>query len=319
MSDPTCALIIRYLNEARHLPRLLDGVARQTCRTVELIGVDSGSTDGSSELIRQAGGRVVRIGRDEFSFGRALNLGAAATDAEVLVLASAHIYPATDRWLDRLLEPFGRPGVALVYGGQRGDARTKFSERQILRQWFPEASCEDQRHPFCNNGNAAIRRARWRELPYHEGLPGLEDIWWAKAMLERGYAITYRHDAEVVHVHEESYGKIYQRHRREAMALQTISPSERMPAWDAVGLMRRAIASDLQQAGREGVVGEVWWSVLRFRAAQYWGAYRGLRWRGRLTSDLRARLYYPRSHDERAHEAPPMIDTPSVLVESQNR
>lgn len=299
-----CSIIIRCFNEEKHLPRLFEGIRRQTVQPDELIVVDSGSTDRTVQIAQGAGARVVSIAQQEFSFGRSLNRGAATATGEALVMVSAHTYPLTERWLELLLEPFCDSRVALAYGGQRGDPRTKFSEHQLLRQWFPEESCYDQRHPFCNNANAAVRRLRWEEISYDEQLLGLEDIQWGKQALERGHRIVYRHDAAVVHVHEESYRKIFHRYRREAMALKRISPAERMGFKDALSLMASAIRSDCREARRQRVLLQALGSVLLFRTAQYAGAYRGLLWQGALTSDLRARLYYPKGYQSRPAELP---------------
>jgi hypothetical protein len=133
-------------------------------------------------------------------------------------------------------------------------------------------------------------------MPYDEDVPGLEDIHWTKRALERGYKIVYRADAAVVHVHEESYAQVYRRYHREAMALRMVSPWERMGIWHTFLLLAGAIKLDLSHAYQEGVLARVFWSVLCFRTAQYFGAYRGLRWHGKVSEELRARLYYPRGY-----------------------
>lgn len=295
----TCSVIIRCLNEAEHLPHLLDSIARQTFQPTEVIVVDSGSRDNTVQIARSKGARLIEIQPQEFTFGRALNLGAASAVGEVLVIVSAHTYPTTDRWLEFLMEPFDQPDVALVYGGQTGDQRSKFSELQLFRQWFPSESCDNQAHSFCNNANSAIRRSVWETMPYDEQIPALEDIHWAKRAIERGLRISYRSAAMIAHVHEEPYLKVYNRYRREGMGLRLILPWERMGLWQACMLAAHAIRSDLKEAGMEGRLLEVAGSIVRFRVAQYWGTYRGLNWRGPLTGDLRARLYYPKNYELR--------------------
>jgi len=292
-----CSVVIRCLNEERHLPFLLDSLARQTLKPFEIIVVDSGSRDGTVSIARSKGARVINIPPSEFSFGRALNVGARAATGEILVMASAHTYPMTESWLDELTRPFSNPQVALVYGGQTGDHRSKFSEVQLLKQWFPPESCESQTHSFCNNANAAVRRSIWETMPYDEQIPALEDIHWAKRAIERGFRIVYQAQAGIVHVHEESYSHVYRRYRREGMGLRMILPWERMGIGQACTLAFSAIESDLEEARVQGIRMKVLRSILCFRIAQYWGTYRGLRWRGTLTGELRARLYYPRRMD----------------------
>ena len=299
-----CSIIIRCLNEEHHLPRLLDGIDGQTMRPFEVIIVDSGSKDLTVQIARSRGARIEHIEPGEFSFGRALNLGARVAGGDVLVMASAHTYPASERWLELLLKPFSDSAVALVYGAQRGDHRSKFSELQLLKQWFRDESCENQMHSFCNNANAALRRSIWETMPYDEQIPALEDIHWAKRAIERGFRVVYQASAAIVHVHEEGYAKIYNRYRREGMGLRMILPWEQMSFMQALTLAASAIRSDLRQARLEGVLCQKLFSILSFRAAQYWGTYRGLHWRGTLTNDLRAHLYYPKGYRDKS---PPQI------------
>lgn len=311
-------VIIRCLNEGLHLPRLLASVARQTRRPDEVLVVDSGSTDNTIEIARQSGARIIEIRPEDFSFGRSLNLGARHAHGEILVLASAHTYPFSEHWLERLVAPFTDPAVALVYGCQRGDSRTKFSEHQLFRQWFLAESSSDQPHPFCNNANTAVRRSVWATMPYDEDIPGLEDIHWAKRARQRGFKIAYAADATIVHVHEEPYRQIFRRYRREAMGLQAITPGEHMTFSHAMALFARAVTSDVREALRQGVARRVVGSILRFRAAQYWGTFRGLNWRAPLTDAVRARLYYPElphpytAHPDQGHTAGDQLPLPAA-------
>ena len=54
MSDPLVSIIMRSFNEAWALKGTLPALAAQEFKNWELIVIDSGSTDGSQELIRAA-------------------------------------------------------------------------------------------------------------------------------------------------------------------------------------------------------------------------------------------------------------------------
>ena len=146
-----CSLVVRAYNEAAHLPRLFEGIQQQTVKDVEIILVDSGSTDSTVAIAESFGAQIVRIPSAEFTFGRSLNFGIQAARRELVVIASAHVYPVYPDWLERLLSPFDNERVALVYGKQRGTEASKFSEHQIFRQWFADADMAQQESPFCNN------------------------------------------------------------------------------------------------------------------------------------------------------------------------
>ncbi|MGH3060830.1 MAG: glycosyltransferase, partial [Gaiellaceae bacterium] len=78
---PRVAAVIPALNEAEALPRVL----REFPAAVvdEVIVVDGGSRDGTAEAAREAGARVVVEARP--GYGRACAVGAASTDADVIV------------------------------------------------------------------------------------------------------------------------------------------------------------------------------------------------------------------------------------------
>ncbi len=291
---PRCSIVIRCYNEENHIGRLLEGVMHQTVRDPGIIVVDSGSTDGTLDIVARYPAQVIHVTPQEFSFGRALNRGCTATSAEFVVVASAHVYPIYKDWLERLLAPFKDERVALVYGKQRGDERTKYSERQVFATWFGDHPNPSQKHPFCNNANAAIRRTVWGRQPYDESLTGLEDIAWGRAAMGLGYRIVYEPAAEVVHVHEETAARLYNRYRREAIALKGIFPEERFNLWDLLRLFVGNVASDLYHATGDGVLMRSAGSVLMFRLMQFWGTYRGFARRRPVTSGLRQTFYYPR-------------------------
>ncbi|HQX02271.1 MAG TPA: glycosyltransferase family A protein, partial [Anaerolineales bacterium] len=200
----SCSIIIRAYNEEKYIGRLLEGIQRQTLKDVEIILVDSGSTDSTVSIAESYGARVVRIPSAEFTFGRSLNYGIKEAKREFIVIASAHVYPVYPDWLETLLHPFQDDNVALSYGKQRGPEFAKFSEQQIFHQWYPDLSKLNQETVFCNNANAAIRKSLWEENNYDETLTGLEDLAWAKWAKERGHSIAYVAEAEIIHVHNET-------------------------------------------------------------------------------------------------------------------
>jgi glycosyltransferase involved in cell wall biosynthesis len=291
---PICSVVVRVYNEEKHIGRLLAGILQQTVEDVEVIVVDSGSTDATLAIASRFPVRVLSIKPEEFTFGRSLNLGCAQARGDYIVIASGHVYPVYPDWLEQLLAPFADPKVALVYGRQRGNRKTRFSEHQIFAKWFPETSNPRQDHPFCNNANAAIRRELWQERPYNEKLTGLEDLDWAAWALSKGYYLAYSAEAEVVHVHEESARQIFNRYRREAIALKSIRPEARFHWWDFLRFYAANVASDSWYALRQGVLAREWRGILAFRLLQFWGTYRGFAYRGEVTSQLRRTFYYPR-------------------------
>jgi rhamnosyltransferase len=288
-----CSIVIRAYNEDKHIERLLEGIQQQTVTDVDVILVDSGSTDSTVAIAESYGARVVRIPPAEFTFGRSLNYGIKAAKREFAVIASAHIYPVYPDWLETLLRPF-QVDVALTYGKQRGPDFAKFSEQQIFHQWYPDLSKPKQETAFCNNANAAIRKSLWEKNNYDETLTGLEDLAWAKWAKEQGHAIAYVPEAEIIHVHNETPRGVYNRYRREAMALRKIYPEAHFNFYDFLRLTTTNILSDLWHAARERVLSKNILSIFWFRFMQFHGTRIGHRETSLITPQLRETFYYAR-------------------------
>jgi GT2 family glycosyltransferase len=204
-----------------------------------------------------------------------------------------------------MLTPFDRDEMAVVYGRQVGDDRTKYSESRIMLKWFPEESIWDQGHPFSNNANAAVRRDVWQELRYDEELTGLEDLEFAHRAIGKGWSVSYVAEAPVVHGHEESWSTTRNRYRREAIAYARIMGENRMSVVDAARLAVANVGADFWHATRDGKLLGNLLSIPAFRAAQFVGAFEGFRNTDLPGDELRKRFYYPTDLSRRASTGEP--------------
>ncbi len=289
------SIVIRALNEAEHLPALFEGIQSQSRQPDEVILVDSGSTDNTKSLSASYGASIVEISPAEFTFGRSLNIGCQAATGDLLVFASAHVYPLDPYWLENLTSPFEQDSsLGLVYGRQMGDERSSFSEAEIMRRWFPLQRNTNQDHPFCNNANCAVRKSIWKENPYDESITGLEDMAWAKQVLNLGYRVWYEPDAAIVHIHEESISQVTHRYRREAIAHKMIFGHQKLGMFEAIGLFVANVIRDyLAAIPRKKLLRNIF-TIPKFRFAQFRGAWLGFRQHQDPTAELKRRFYYPK-------------------------
>jgi rhamnosyltransferase len=304
MSRLTTSIVVRALNEAEHLPRLIEGLKHQTIQPDEVILVDSGSTDDSVAIAQAAGWKVTHIAKKDFSFGRSLNLGCDFAKGDILVMLSAHVYPVYDTYLEHMIQPFERSQTGITYGRQVGDERTKFSESRVMLKWFPEESIFDQGHPFSNNANAAVRKKLWETYKYDEELTGLEDLEFARRAQADGHRIAYVAEAPVVHVHEETWSIVRNRYRREAIAYARIMGEKHMGAFEALKLGLSNTTSDYFHAIKSREFFKHITAIPAFRIAQFYGAWEGFRTVGNISEELKNRFYYPTdpAKDERPAE-----------------
>jgi rhamnosyltransferase len=289
------SIVIRCRNEEKHIGKLLRGIASQDYKDLEIIIVDSGSTDGTLREVSQFSVKIIHIKPEEFSFGRALNIGCEAASGEYLLFASAHVYPVYKDWITRMMTPLNEDkNIGLVYGQQRGNEITKYSENRIFEKWFPNEGTLDQSHPFCNNANCIIRKSLWEKQKYDETLTGLEDMDWAKKIMKLGVKISYVPEATIIHVHEEKWSQVFNRYRREAIALRLIMKHEKFNIVSFLTLLFGNIKSDLKHAREDGVLIKEFFSILTFRWMQFWGTYRGYKESYIMDNAVRERFYYPK-------------------------
>ena len=290
--QPICSVVIRAYNEEQHIGKLLTGIKQQSVNC-EIILVDSGSTDSTVEIASDFQVKVVSIDPGEFTFGRSLNWGIAAASGEFIVIISAHCYPVYPDWLEQLLKPFEDPQNAVSYGKQRGAITNHYSEHQFFKNYFPDVSQPNQGQPFTHNANAAIRKSLWEGHPYNEQLTGLEDLAWSSWAKEQGYSIAYVAEAEVIHIHEETFHQVYNRYRREAIAMKQILPESHFSIRNMVSMILRKILVDLSRAYRDRTLSKEALGIVRFRVMQYLGTWQGYRYSGNIDQQLHRQFYYP--------------------------
>lgn len=207
------AVVIRARNEAPAIGRTLAALAGQTM-TCEVVVVDSGSTDATLAIARQAGVRVLEMPAAEFTFGRALNLGTGAVDADVVVALSAHAVPRTSRWLADLTAWFEDDAVACAFGAER-DAAGRLLEQPVRQD---AALLRAAPHWGYSNGAGGFRRSLWERRPFREDMPGTEDREWSLwAMEETGGVCVLDPALAVEHDHAgDSLRRSFVRWEREA-------------------------------------------------------------------------------------------------------
>lgn len=291
----TCSLVIRTLNEARYLGSLLDAVAAQDYPrdSVDVIIVDSGSNDATLQIAEQHRCKVLKIRREDFSFGRSLNVGCDAAKGDVLIFISGHCVPVDGKWLSRLVAPFSDSKVAVTYGRQLGGPETKFSEHSLFGKYFPATAENPQAPFFCNNANAAFRRTAWAARRFDETLTGLEDMHLAKQCVEAGFRVAYVPGAAVYHFHHEQWRQVKRRYEREAIALQAIMPEVHVRGGDAVRYFFAGLLGDAARAVREKVLFRHIASIVAFRFCQYYGVWRGNHIHRKLSHRQKERYFYP--------------------------
>lgn len=210
MQSPGISVVIRTLDSAATLGKVL---ARLDLTPAdELVVVDSGSRDGTVSMAEGFGARVVKMRREEFTYGGALNRGFEVATRPWVLSLSSHCVPVNGDLLGR----FRR-------AASRFDARVTAAVGPIVGE-FPSPLPDGVTlyHPGelakgfgfgAGNPNCLYRRTAWEARPFNPDSSFGEDFQWYFAALEAGEWVAAVHAAVVEYASRRSMKAFYQKGR----------------------------------------------------------------------------------------------------------
>ena len=211
--------LVRTRNAKRDLSNLISDLRRQEGVDLSILIVDNCSDDGTLELARELADTVIQISDQEWSWGRALNMGVANVHEEddfVLVVSSDVRMPEL-RCVTELADSFhGHPLLGAVYPRQVPRKNAPLLEIGRLRSQFPTRHIGFQvnkdQGKFDSTGAAVsivmsnscglYRLKALREIPFREKIPAEEGPW-AEEATANGWHFYYNGSISVAHSHKE--------------------------------------------------------------------------------------------------------------------
>jgi rhamnosyltransferase len=223
MNDPVVSIILRSFNEAWALRDTLPALRAQDHLHWELIVIDSGSTDGSVELIRRAQPRhFVQIAPQEYNPARVMNHGMELARSDYGIFLNADATPQGSRWLRPLVEALFDPNVAAVFGRQipRPDCRAVYAH-DYERCFGPARESARWDH-FFSMASSGIRKDIWAKRGFNERMQYSEDDEYTRWCRAQGHAVVYAPKSVVMHSHNYTPAQAYRRSFGEGRALAAV-------------------------------------------------------------------------------------------------
>lgn len=209
LPDPDITVVIRTKNDMKHLERLFADIhAQEFTGAVEIIVVDTNSTDGTPEFARAQGAHVITLSQEAFTYPRALNLGfEAATHPYVVTLVGHSSF--SNRYMFKALAQHMQDEK---FGGYCSFPLPNWNARwpEILGvALWPQAVWSRVKKVKKSHGGllaancSIVSHAAWKRLGgYDERYAGGgEDTALARAMIAAGYSIYIEPACTVYHSH----------------------------------------------------------------------------------------------------------------------
>lgn len=223
------SIVMRSFNEAWAIRSTMEQVyAQDFDGDIELIVIDSGSSDGSIEIIRSfEKARLIQIPLGTYVPGVVLNQGARESSHDWIVYLNADATPVGNDWLSNLLKPCvtnPRFGAAFSRQVPRPDCKAVFAH-DYDRCFGPERESATWGH-FFSMVSSVTHRSVFEHTPIREDLQYAEDDEWTRRLIENGYEVIYVIDSVVMHSHNYSIRQSYKRSFGDAKAMAATSTVE---------------------------------------------------------------------------------------------
>jgi rhamnosyltransferase len=261
MTTVPVAVVIPTLDGGADLRRLLAAIAAQEGRfSPQIVAVDSGSTDGSLDVLRSYGARIVALEPGTFNHGAARNRALETVDAAFAVLVVQDAVPVGARWLEALVTPLMEDAsLAGTWARQLPDEAASCLARYYHSRWLGAAAAPRiagpltgeelsamspaGRHAACafDNVCSCVRMAVWRREPF-PAAPFAEDLEWAVNVMRAGHRLAFIPEAVVRHSHDRPVLYELRRTRLGHARLHSLFGLRTVPS---VAALARAVAASV--------------------------------------------------------------------------
>src|SRR3569833_2372372 len=230
-------IIVPTLNSEEFLADQLKAIySQKTARDYDVLMIDSGSTDKTLEIIKDHPKvQLHQIPNSKLGHGRTRNLGANLAKGDYLIYITQDAFPAHERWLEAMIEPFEfSEQVVCVVGKQvpRPDCPVTIP-REVYSVFrglgFDDAVCFHRKNKlfeannmvntFMSNTNSAVRRELLLKIPFRD-VNYAEDQALGIDMLNAGYLKAYAPLGSVNHSHDYGIREYFKRKFDEYVGLR---------------------------------------------------------------------------------------------------
>lgn len=273
--QPAVGLIMRSKDEMPHTPAVFAALNNQTYQNFRVYCIDSGSTDGTLDAIRDGEPHeLVEIKPEDYVPGRVLNRMVGLTTEPIVVFLNADAIPQSDDWLEKLLVPILADKADATMSKQITRPDAYFIVDYDYRRAYDPKNIKAENADFFSAVACAFRRELWEdEKFYEEGYA--EDLVWAARCRAKGARFHLVLDSVVEHSHNYSIPSLTKKKYRHGKVFARLYGQR--ANWPAQLLAcLKECARDILEAVRRGQFATIPYN-LHYRITIHRALYRGLR------------------------------------------
>jgi len=219
---PLVTIIMRSKNDILYLGKTFEAILKQKFTDFEILNFDSGSEDGSWELIQKYNpDRAWRIKPEDYVPGKVLNDAVNKAEGEIIVFNNSDCIPLNNQWLEKLIAPLlstDKDKISAVFCNQLARPDAFALVRKDNARAFGDGSVSGTWEHFFSLASSAALREKLLKFPFREDLQYSEDVDWAWRMKKINCEVSYVADAKVEHSHNYSFSELKKRFYNEGVA-----------------------------------------------------------------------------------------------------
>jgi glycosyltransferase involved in cell wall biosynthesis len=221
--DNNVSIIIPTFNGGSILRECLEALSNQSFSgDIQLVVIDSGSSDGTVDLVEQFGAEIMIIDQKDFHHSRTRNKAVSKAKHPNIIFLVQDAIPISQYWLRDMVNSLCNNEVVAVYGQQvphkdadlfarfEVDYHSKYLGDESLIQTivsteeFDKLTYENAlRKVRFDNVCAIYSKEHLIENPFPDIAFG-EDMAWAYDVMKKGYNVLYEPQIKVHHSHNRS-------------------------------------------------------------------------------------------------------------------
>jgi len=253
--DEFVSIIIPVYNGGDDIKKLIPILKKQEkIKNIEIIAIDSGSTDGTKDFLLNENVKVMEIPKSQFSHSGTRNLGAKAALGNILLFMTQDAIPEGTDWVFRLITPIveyntaastcieiPRPDCSVFSGVEIdnykmidtiGDRIVRLISDKCPPEWWRE-------NAKLYDVACAVKKEIFDTFQYRGDFG--EDVDLSVRLLQAGYAISVLSSIQIIHSHERTGSYYFARSYLDTKTLSNIIPDFQIRSRSLKNIIKSAL------------------------------------------------------------------------------